>query len=210
MVLENRYSQLYVTSPSAGSTYSYSGSTRQCVVCDPTKSEEQFVLNMCEVSNILLSKLVDNNVQERPTGVWNDNGPESYYNCCLVNWYQPHHHIGLHSDDERELNLDVPIVCLSWGGSRRFLLRPKPGTKDAKSKVHEVLLRDGDILLMGGKCQQEFKHEIPKTRKMDGVVGNRISWTIRSLNTHNNKSGKKRLTEPRGTKRKHDNTNERV
>ena len=48
---------------------------------------------------------------------------------------------------------------------------------------------------MGGKCQQEFKHEIPKVRKMDGLVGPRISWTIRSM--HNKNTSTTTTTIPR-------------
>jgi hypothetical protein len=137
-----------------------------------------------------------------------------------MNWYQPEHSIGLHSDDEPEMDLSLPILSLSWGGPRRFLLRPKGTTITTTTRnrnpissssslssstlsslslpsfgsgngssnggnggasVHEVLLQAGDLLIMGGKCQEEFKHEIPKVRKKDGLVTERISWTIRSV-----------------------------
>ena len=81
---------------------------------------------------------------------------------------------------------DYPILSLSWGGPRRFLLRPKPkSVGSAVDKVTDILLKDGDVVIMGGKCQDEFKHEIPKVRKMDGLVGDRISWTIRRMKLNN-------------------------
>lgn len=190
-VFENRYSQMFVTDDSVGSTYKYSGTTRPCHVCDPQKDEEQFLLDLCTISNILYSKMIENNIIIENTGTTKNNP----YNCCLVNWYQPHHHIGLHADDEKELNLSIPIISLSWGGPRRFLLRPKPTTKNLSgvwkknSTFYEICLKDGDLLLMGGKCQQEFKHEIPKVRKMDGIVGPRISWTIRSMYCQSDQRG---------------------
>jgi alkylated DNA repair dioxygenase AlkB len=121
----------------------------------------------------------------------------SFYNCCLVNWYQPEHSIGLHSDDESEMDSEVPILSLSWGGPRRFLLRPKPkiletNNNQANSKVHELLLQSGDLVIMGGKCQEEFKHEVPKLRKMDGLVDNRISWTIRRMKKKSDDRKRKR------------------
>ena len=224
-VFENRYSQMFVTKATVGSTYKYSGTARPCQVCDSPQEqpEQQFLLDLCHVSNVLYQRLVQdglvidnkNNVvtttntttKSTTTDVGvvdhdDDDGPDQNhddgpYNCCLVNWYQPHHHIGLHADDERELNLSIPIVSLSWGGPRRFLLRPKTsldptklsskvwrksGTTTTNNPYFEIELKDGDLLFMGGKCQQEFKHEIPKVRKTkDGLVGPRISWTIRSM-----------------------------
>lgn len=182
-----------------------SGTSRSCIVCDSTQVEEQFILDLCEVSNTILSKLIQDKVLEQPvddafaateeesSSTSSSSFSNQFYNCCLVYWYQPQHHIGLHADDERELNLQIPIASLSWGGPRRFLLRPKEVvTQTAKSKVHEVLLGNGDLLFMGGKCQEEFKHEIPKVRKMDGQVNERISWTVRSMNTPSNNVKKKR------------------
>lgn len=230
-VLENRYSQLFVTNERVGSTYKYSGTARPCHVCNQPEHhpEQQFLLDLCHVSNILYQKLlvqqklsIDGNnknvsnknatatttrtTTQTKTDLLNNLVPndDNPYNCCLVNWYQSHHHIGLHADDERELNPSIPIVSLSWGGPRRFLLRPKASlNKNNLSKLwrkntttnnntnnndnnfnpyFEIELKDGDLLFMGGKCQQEFKHEIPKVRKTkDGLVGPRISWTIRSM-----------------------------
>ena len=258
-VLENRYSQIYVTDAQVGSTYKYSGVTRPCQCCDPSLEQDQWILDLCQVCNVLYSRLRqqqgglvqlesrEDAIDSSGIDISSDRTPSSssssrssttifpdVYNGCLVNWYQPHHHIGLHADDERELNANIPIVSVSWGGPRRFLLRPKPGVDrlhphqffggngngdgggkephhHQKKKYFEIVLQDGDVLVMGGKCQQEFKHEIPKVRKMDGLVGDRISWTIRSMHhthkTHQNvvssclvssatlKSEKKRSTE---------------
>lgn len=99
------------------------------------------------------------------------------YNACLQNWYQPEDSIGLHSDDETYLYANYPIFSISWGGPRRFLLRPKV----PKQEAVEVWLQDGDLLIMGGACQTTHKHEVPKPRKKDPVTSNRISWTIRAI-----------------------------
>ena len=104
-----------------------------------------------------------------------------YYNGCLVNWYKPEHSIGLHSDDEKVIDQNFPIQSLSWGGPRRFLVRPKKSTTNFVNKVTEIILNNGDWLIMGGLCQKEFKHEIPRLRKCDGIGNKRISWTIRKM-----------------------------
>ncbi|KAG7365901.1 2(OG)-Fe(II) oxygenase superfamily protein [Nitzschia inconspicua] len=201
---ENRYSQLYSIFDGGSKTedsdeekstgtrtndnriqesYTYSGTTRPFIPCDPCKEEELFIMTLCEVADNLVSQLInDGIVKASPSTIRQKKQSNQLYNCCLINWYQPEHHIGLHSDDEAKMDLSVPILSLSWGGPRRFLLRPKPTLQQhALSPVHEILLKDGDLLIMGGKCQEEFKHEVPRIRKRDVIAGNRISWTIRCV-----------------------------
>jgi alkylated DNA repair dioxygenase AlkB len=98
------------------------------------------------------------------------------YNACLQNWYEPEDKMGLHSDDEKYLRAEFPIVSLSWGGSRRFLFR----SKTSQEKV-ELWLDDGDLLIMGGTTQQTHKHEIPKHRIKDPFTSRRINWTFRAV-----------------------------
>jgi alkylated DNA repair dioxygenase AlkB len=191
-VYENRYSQMYATESSSGEStaYRYSGTSRACVVCDPKVPDEQFVLDLCKFSDQILEQLIEQKQMDAPDEHNRNN--ENGYNACLVNWYKPDHCIGLHADDESEMDNQFPILSLSWGGPRRFLLRPKKHTSDYVENVKEILLKDGDLLVMGGKCQQEFKHEVPKLRKKDGLVGDRISWTIRRMK---DKKGAKRKAE---------------
>ena len=100
------------------------------------------------------------------------------YNGCLQNWYEPEHTIGLHADDEKALRPEFPIFSLSWGGTRRFLLRSRANKKEKT----EVWLADGDLLVMGGTCQRTHQHEVPKFRKtMDPPTSDRINWTIRAF-----------------------------
>jgi Alkylated DNA repair protein len=98
------------------------------------------------------------------------------YNACLQNWYEVKDTMGLHSDDEKYLRAECPIFSLSWGGSRRFLLR----SKTSPEKV-ELWLDDGDLLIMGGTTQQTHKHEIPKHRTKDPATSRRINWTFRAI-----------------------------
>lgn len=99
-------------------------------------------------------------------------------NGCLQNWYEPEDTIGLHADDERALVSGSPIVALSWGATRRFLIKP---IKDGRRV--DLELEDGDLLIMGGTMQQTHKHEIPLRRKTKDKYepGRRISWTFRNF-----------------------------
>ena len=65
-----------------------------------------------------------------------------------------------------------PMVCtLSLGGRRRFLLRPKGGGTSTRLE-----LGPGDLVVMGGACQREWQHTVPKTAR---PVGPRMAVTFR-------------------------------
>jgi alkylated DNA repair dioxygenase AlkB len=152
-VQENRWSQSW------GVSYAYSGSTS---IARPLE-ESKLVTTLIAKANEMTQGLTST---------------ESPYNGCLQNWYEPDDTIGLHSDDERSQRHDCPIWSLSWGGTRRFLFRQR---SDKKVKT-ELYLSDGDLLVMGGKCQQTHYHEVPKRRvTMDPPTSNRINWTIRAF-----------------------------
>lgn len=81
---------------------------------------------------------------------------------------------GWHSDDEKELGTDPFIASLSFGGRRIFHFRHK---KDSNQKF-KIELKPGSLLLMGGKTQAFWKHQIPKTKR---VVAPRINLTFRYI-----------------------------
>lgn len=155
-VQEKRWSQSW------GVSYSYSGSTNKARPLE----ESIMVPILIQQANDFTKNLFGNN------------GEGDAYNACLQNWYEPDDTIGLHADDERTLRPEYPIFSLSWGGTRRFLFRAR--AKDG-SKT-DLLLKNGDLLIMGGTCQQTHRHEVPKLRKtMDPPTSDRINWTIRAF-----------------------------
>jgi alkylated DNA repair dioxygenase AlkB len=75
--------------------------------------------------------------------------------------------------DRNRLTMDKPLVAtVSLGARRRFLLRRR-GTSTI---AHELEPGGGDLIVMGGRCQHDWEHTVPKTKK---AVGARISVTIR-------------------------------
>ena len=94
-------------------------------------------------------------------------------NSCLQNWYEPDHWLGDHRDDERALVPSAPVASVSWGAARRFTLKPRkkmPASLEADAAdavALEPYLGDGDLLVMGGACQQTHVHGVPKRRKKD-------------------------------------------
>ncbi|PIF00477.1 MAG: alpha-ketoglutarate-dependent dioxygenase AlkB [Maribacter sp.] len=97
------------------------------------------------------------------------------FNACLLNFYRDGRDSnGWHSDDEKELGRNPVIASISLGQERIFHLRHK---KD-KSLKHKLLLGHGSLLLMKGKTQQYWQHQVPKTIK---PIGGRINLTFRIL-----------------------------
>lgn len=100
------------------------------------------------------------------------------FNSVLCNYYRDgKDSISWHSDDESILGPEennILIASLSFGNSRRFVLRNRENRIDKK----EFLLEHGDIFLMGGETQKYWEHSIPKTSKK---VGPRLNLTFRSI-----------------------------
>ena len=114
-------------------------------------------------------------------------------NSCLQNWYEPEHWLGDHRDDERALVRDAPVASVTWGAARRFTLKPRKKMPAADAVALELYLGDGDLLVMGGACQQTHVHGVPKRRKKDeGAPGRRISWTFRQFKAPGESAPRKR------------------
>jgi alkylated DNA repair dioxygenase AlkB len=80
--------------------------------------------------------------------------------------------VAWHGDRNRLVMTKPLVATVSLGSRRRFLLRPR-GTSKA---VHRLEPGHGDLVVMGGECQAEWEHTVPKTRQR---VGARMSVTIR-------------------------------
>lgn len=64
----------------------------------------------------------------------------------------------------------VPVLTL--GARRRFLLKPRTGGNSVAFAP-----RSGDLIVMGGRCQEDWVHGVPKA---PGVLGARISVNFQS------------------------------
>jgi len=96
------------------------------------------------------------------------------FNVCLLNKYEDGlQGMGWHSDDEPELGEYPAIASLSLGAERHF---------DIKDKVsggqHRITLENGSLLIMSGKSQSDFKHQLPISKK---IKEPRINLTFRKI-----------------------------
>jgi alkylated DNA repair dioxygenase AlkB len=96
------------------------------------------------------------------------------FNVVLVNYYRNGQDSnGWHADNEPELGRNPTIASLSLGAERRFDFKHmKTGEK------MELILENGSLLLMSGTMQHFWKHQIAKTKK---VNGGRINLTFRKI-----------------------------
>lgn len=97
---------------------------------------------------------------------------KSDFNGILINRYSTgEEYICAHSDNEKYLDKSG-VIAISYGGERKFRIR----NKKTKKIVQDIMIKDLDIIHMGGDFQKEFTHEIPKTKKH---VEPRYSFTFR-------------------------------
>lgn len=95
------------------------------------------------------------------------------FNSVLANLYRDGRDSnGWHADDEPELGDDPIVASLSFGASRRFLLR----SREHPAQRYEWTLAHGSLLVMGRGVQSAYVHSVPKTSR---PAGERINLTFR-------------------------------
>ena len=85
-----------------------------------------------------------------------------------------HDSVAWHADRHRAVVTDPIVAILSVGESRPFQMRPNPELGGGASLTWG--LGHGDLFVMGGACQHEWQHCVPKRRR---AVGPRMSITFR-------------------------------
>lgn len=98
--------------------------------------------------------------------------------CCLVNWYGEGARMGMHRDaDEGEAAFAAPVVSISLGDPARFRM----GGTERKGPTESVVLRSGDVVVMGGAARLAY-HGIDRIYPGEGGLlpgGGRINVTLR-------------------------------
>jgi alkylated DNA repair dioxygenase AlkB len=80
--------------------------------------------------------------------------------------------MGWHADNEKDLMHDSPISSVSFGATRRFDLRHKDG------ETVNLDLEDGSVLIMSGKLQRFWRHQVPVQKRIHEP---RINLTFRVM-----------------------------
>ncbi|HTV20891.1 MAG TPA: alpha-ketoglutarate-dependent dioxygenase AlkB [Polyangiaceae bacterium] len=85
------------------------------------------------------------------------------YDRAWLNLYRDH-------DDSTSWHADKPcqrehciVPVLSLGETRRFLIRPMAGGRSTT-----FVVQSGDLIVMGGRCQRDWVHSVPKEKERAG------------------------------------------
>jgi alkylated DNA repair dioxygenase AlkB len=83
-----------------------------------------------------------------------------------ANWYRSgDDSVAPHGDRMGPLVGDTVVAILSLGEPRPFVMRPKAG-----GAARRYLLGWGDLLVMGGDCQERWVHGVPKVKGGGGRI----------------------------------------
>lgn len=103
------------------------------------------------------------------------------FNHLLLNLYRNgSDSMGYHADNEPELGPAPVVATLSLGASRRFTLRARRGQQSLTLEMAH-----GDLVIMAGRCQEEFVHAIPKQPRL---LEPRLSITFRRVGAPHSKA----------------------
>jgi alkylated DNA repair dioxygenase AlkB len=95
------------------------------------------------------------------------------YDGLWMNFYRDHQDgTGWHADRPVSQAESAIVPVLSLGAQRRFLIRPAGG---GRSTIIQPM--GGDLVVMGGRCQRDWQHCVPKQKTL---AGPRISLNFTS------------------------------
>jgi alkylated DNA repair dioxygenase AlkB len=94
------------------------------------------------------------------------------FDSVLVNFYRDGRDgVAWHGDTVRRRLPEAVVVTVGLGERRRFLLLPG----DRGPAAVTLLSGEGDLVVMGGRCQTDWQHTVPK----EAHAGARMSVTLR-------------------------------
>lgn len=95
------------------------------------------------------------------------------YDGAWMNFYRDHRDgAGWHADRPANKPEEAIVPVLSLGAQRRFLIKPAAGGRSIGFTP-----RGGDLLVMGGRAQRDWRHGAPKQTR---PAGPRISLNFTS------------------------------
>jgi alkylated DNA repair dioxygenase AlkB len=94
------------------------------------------------------------------------------FGAAACNYYRDgRDSVAPHGDRELRDTGDALVAILTLGATRPFRIRPHGRTG---GPTHDVAPGSGDLLVMGGACQRDWEHAVPKLRHAGARVS--VSW----------------------------------
>ena len=95
-----------------------------------------------------------------------------------LNYYRDgHDSVAPHRDRELRQLDDTLVAIVTLGAKRPFLVRPHGGGSSI-----DLSPASGDLLVMGGACQQHYEHGVPKVAHAGPRISASYRWTAQSAN----------------------------
>jgi len=106
------------------------------------------------------------------------------FDGCAWAWYRDgRDSVAFHRDREMRWLDDTIIGILTLGARRPFLMRPRAARYDLSDRrgvTHDLAPIGGDLLVMGGACQTNWEHAVPKAGpSVAGRMSLQWRWTSR-------------------------------
>ena len=84
---------------------------------------------------------------------------------CFCNFYRDGtDSVAWHADRNGRTEREPWVAIVSLGGPRHFTMRPTDAELRRGTRAHSWTLHSGDLLVMGGACQHDWEHAVPKMR----------------------------------------------
>jgi alkylated DNA repair dioxygenase AlkB len=108
------------------------------------------------------------------------------FDSCLVNLYRDGSDaVAWHADTVRKVLRNPLVATVSLGARRAFLLRPATGGPVTRRYAPG----EGDLMVMGGACQHDWHHSVPRQASASGA---RMSITLRHSRPAGDPAGPRR------------------
>jgi alkylated DNA repair dioxygenase AlkB len=104
---------------------------------------------------------------------------------CGLAWYRDGRDgVAFHRDRDLRWLDDTAIALLTLGDRRPWLLRPRANRyahDEVDGATHDLQPGSGDLIVMGGRCQADWEHSVPKVHhRVGGRVSLQWRWTSRT------------------------------
>ena len=76
--------------------------------------------------------------------------------------------VAWHGDRERFVREDPTVAIVSVGARRGFHMRPRFREPGGRTRGRQFMLGHGDLFVMGGACQHDWEHSVPKVVHAEG------------------------------------------
>ena len=96
-----------------------------------------------------------------------------------LSWYRDgRDSVAFHRDREMRYLDETVVAIVTLGGPRPFQIKPLRGPDEV---TVDVAPADGDLLVLGGRCQADWLHAVPKVHALDtpGRMSVQWRWTSR-------------------------------